>query len=70
MTSPRLVLPKICCGVDVQGGEAGYGLMPFDAEPGSETDVSGVGDQTAVVAFSDGRAGIIARRGDAVIRVD
>ena len=70
MTSPRLVLPKICCGVDVQGSEAGYELMPSDAEPGSGTDVSGGGDRAAVVALSDGRAGIIARRGDAVIRVD
>ena len=29
-----------------------------------------MGDQAAVVTFSDGRAGIIARQGDAVIRVD
>lgn len=61
---------KIYFGVDVQGGEADYELMLSYAEPGSTTDVSGVGDQAAVVTFSDGRAGIIARKGDVVIRVD
>jgi hypothetical protein len=60
---------KIYFGVDVQGGEAGYENMLSFAS-GSMTDVSGVGDQAAVVTFSDGRAGIIARKGDAVIRVD
>jgi hypothetical protein len=61
---------KIYFGVDVQGGQSGYDLMISYAEPDSMTDVGGVGDQAAVVAFSDGRAGIIARKGDAVVRVD
>jgi len=61
---------KIYFGVDVQGGEAGYESMLSYAEPDSTADVSGVGDQATVVRFSDGRAGIIARKGDAVIRVD
>lgn len=59
---------KIYVGADVQGGEAGYENQLSFA--GSSTDVSGVGDQAAVVTFSDGRAGLIARKGDAVIRVD
>jgi len=59
---------KIYVGADVQGGEAGYESQLSFA--GSSTDVSGVGDQAAVVTFSDGRAGLIARKGDAVIRVD
>jgi hypothetical protein len=61
---------KIYFGVDVQGGEARYESQLSFADSGSATDVSGVGDQAAVVTFSDGRAGIIARKGDAVIRVD
>jgi hypothetical protein len=61
---------KIYFGVDVQGGETGYESMLSYAESGSSQDVSGVGDQAAVVTFSDGRAGLIARKGDAVIRVD
>ena len=61
---------KIYFGVDVQGGEPGYESMLSYAEPDSAADVSGVGDQAALVTFSDGRAGIIARKGDAVIRVD
>ena len=32
--------------------------------------ITQLGDQAAVVTFSDGRAGVIARKGDAVIRVD
>lgn len=60
---------KIYIGVDVQGGEAGYEDMLSFAS-GSTTDVSGVGDQAALVTFSDGRTGVIARKGDAVIRVD
>ena len=54
----------------MQGGEAGYESQLSFADSGSATDVSGVGDQAAVLTFSDGRAGIIARKGDAVIRVD
>ena len=61
---------KIYFGVDVQGGEAGYENQLSYAEPDSASDVSGVGDQATVLTFSDGRAGIIARKGDAVIRVD
>jgi hypothetical protein len=60
---------KIYVGADVQGGEAGYEDMLSFAK-GSPPDVSGVGDQAALVTFSDGRTGIIARKGDAVIRVD
>ena len=56
--------------MDEQGGEAGRELMPSSAEPGSVRGVSGVGDRAAVVRFSDGRAGIIARRGGAVILAD
>jgi hypothetical protein len=61
---------KIYFGVDVQGGEAGYENQMSYAESGSVQEVSGVGDKAAVVAFSDGRAGIIALKGDAVVRVD
>ena len=61
---------KIYFGADVQGGEAGYESQLSFADSGSATDVSGVGDQAAVLTFSDGRTGIIARKGDAVIRVD
>ena len=60
---------KIYFGADVQGGQAGYEDMLTFAT-GSATDVTGVGDQAALVTFSDGRAGVIARKGDAVIRVD
>lgn len=61
---------KIYFGVDVQGGEAGYEKMLSFAEPGSARDVGEVGDQAATVTFSDGRSGIIVRKGDAVMRVD
>lgn len=61
---------KIYFGVDVQGGQSGYDLMLSYADPGSATDVSGVGDKATLVTFSDGRAGVIARKGDAMIRVD
>ena len=40
------------------------------AEPGSSQGVSRVGDVASAVMFSDGRVGIIARKGDAFIRVD
>lgn len=59
---------KISFGVDVQSGESGYQDMLSFAEPGS-SQVAG-GDEASAVTFSDGRAGIIARKGDAVIRVD
>jgi hypothetical protein len=59
---------KIYVGADVQGGEAGYESQLSFA--GSSEDVSGVGDQAALVTFSDGRTGVIARKGDAVVRVD
>ncbi len=61
---------KIYFGVNVAGGQAGYDDMLSYAEAGSVQEVSGVGDQAAIVKFSDGRAGIIVRKGDAVIRVD
>jgi len=61
---------KIYFGVNVSGGQAGYDDMLSYAESGSVEDVSGVGDKAVTVAFSDGRAGIIVLKGDAVIRVD
>jgi hypothetical protein len=61
---------KIYFGVDVQGGQPGYEDMLSYADSGSATDVSDVGDQAALVSFSDGRTGLIARKGDTVIRVD
>lgn len=61
---------KIYFGVDVHGGEAAYDDMLSFAESGSAAEVSGVGDQAAIVRFSDGRAGIVTRKGDAVVRVD
>lgn len=61
---------KIYFGVDVNGGQAGYDDQLSYAASGSVQDVTGVGDKAATVTFSDGRAGIIVLKGDAVIRVD
>lgn len=60
---------KIYFGADVQGGEAGYeDMLSYASE--STADVSNVGDRATLVTFSDGRTGVIAQKGDAVVRVD
>lgn len=61
---------KIYFGADVQGGEAVFEDTKSYAEGGSVQDVSGVGDAAYYLTFSDGRAGVVAIKGDAVIRVD
>ncbi|OPZ45591.1 MAG: hypothetical protein BWY94_01235 [Actinobacteria bacterium ADurb.BinA094] len=61
---------KVFFGVDVQGGEAGYDSQVSYGEPGSVKEVGGVGDKASVLTFSDGRAGIIVLKEDAVIRID
>lgn len=61
---------KIYFGADVQGGEAVFEDTKSYAEGGSVEDVGGVGDAAYYLTFSDGRAGVVAIKGDAVIRVD
>ncbi|HET6496268.1 MAG TPA: hypothetical protein VFH61_12990 [Thermoleophilia bacterium] len=61
---------KIFFSVDVQGGEQGYEQVKEFTDPASIQEVSGVGDKAYVCTFSDGRTGIIALKGDAVVRVD
>jgi len=61
---------KVFFGVDVQGGEALFEDTKTYAEPGSIQDVGDVGDKAYVLTFTDGRAGIVALKGDAVVRVD
>lgn len=61
---------KVYFGVDVQGGDALFEDQKSYAEGGSPSDVSGVGDKAYVLTFSDGRAGIVVQKGDAVVRID
>jgi hypothetical protein len=61
---------KIYFGADVQGGQEGYDTMTSYAESGSLQEVGGVGDKAAVLAFSDGRAGVVVLSGDLVLRID